>query len=115
MDLTIINMQHGSTAALPAPKAPQTAFEHQARKAADNFEALFLAQYLNTMSAGIKNDGPFNGGHSEEMFQSVLNEEMATSITRRGGIGLSDMVYREILKTQEAEHSAPLLSPSQIK
>ncbi|MBL4893979.1 MAG: rod-binding protein [Emcibacter sp.] len=57
------------------------------------------------MSIGLKSDGPFGGGHSEEIFQDVMNEEIAKQIARNGGVGLSDAVYREILKTQEVEPS----------
>ena len=82
-----------------------TAFEKKARDTAETFEAVFLSQILKSMSIGLKSDGPFGGGHSEEIFQDVLNEEIATQISRNGGIGLSDSIYREILKSQEVGHS----------
>jgi len=86
------------------PKAT-TPFEKKARETAESFEAVFLSQILKSMSIGLKSDGPFGGGHSEEIFQDVLNEEIANQIARNGGIGLSDSVYREILKTQEVSQS----------
>jgi len=101
----------GQVAAPPAPKTP---FEHQARNAAESFEAMFLAQYLNSMSVGIKTDGPFGGGHSEEMFKGVLNEEMAKYVARNNGIGLADSVYRELIKTQDVNYEQPPV-PSQQK
>lgn len=82
-----------------------TPFERKAREAAVSFEAIFLSQILKSMSIGLKSDGPFGGGHSEEIFQDILSEQMATQIARNGGIGLSDSVYREILKTQEVGYS----------
>ncbi|VAW00699.1 hypothetical protein MNBD_ALPHA01-1877 [hydrothermal vent metagenome] len=80
---------------------PATAFEKKARETAESFEAVFLSQILKSMSMGIKTDGPFGGGHGEDIFRDVLNEEIANQISRNGGIGLSDAVYREILKNQE--------------
>jgi len=80
---------------------PSTAFEKKAWETAETFEAVFLSQILKSMSIGVKSDGPFGGGQGEEVFQDVLNEQIAEQIAKSGGIGLSDSVYREILKTQE--------------
>lgn len=85
--------------AAPKPGQPQTAA--QARKAAEEFEAFFIAQTMESMFAGIKTDGPFGGGHAEEMFRSMLSQEYGKTMVRGGGIGIADQVYREILKTQE--------------
>lgn len=104
MDMKFLNVasQAQATAQNKPPK-PTTPFEKKARETADSFEAVFLSQILKSMSLGLKSDGPFGGGHSEEVFRDVLNEEIATQISRNGGIGLSDSVYREILKTQEVD------------
>ncbi len=82
-----------------------TPFEKKARDTAESFEAVFLSQILKSMSIGMKSDGPFGGGHSEEVFQDMMSEQMATQIAKNGGIGLSDSIYREILKTQEVGYS----------
>lgn len=82
---------------------PSTAFERKAWETAESFEAVFLAQILKSMSMDIKSDGPFGGGQGEEVFQDLLSEQIANQISANGGIGLSDSVYREILKTQEVK------------
>ncbi len=106
MDMKFLNIaSQAQTAAQNKPAKPTTPFEKKARETADSFEAVFLSQILKSMSLGMKSDGPFGGGHSEEVFRDVLNEEIATQIARNGGIGLSDSVYREILKTQEVDSS----------
>ncbi|MBE7637634.1 chemotactic signal-response protein chel [Sneathiella sp. P13V-1] len=74
----------------------------QARKTAEEFEAFFLSQVLNSMSAGIETDATFGGGESEKIFRSMLNDEYAKSMSRSGGgVGIADAVYREILALQE--------------
>jgi len=103
MDMNFLQIQPKSNLA-NKELAPQNSFEARARKSAEEFEAVFLSQILKSMSTGIKSDGPFGGGHSEEVFQDLLSEQMATQISRNGGIGLSDAIYREILKTQEIGH-----------
>lgn len=102
MDMKFLNIPGNPPAQIThKPAAPATAFEKKARETAESFEAVFLSQILKSMSAGIKSDGPFGGGHAEEIFQDVLSEQIANQIARTGGIGLSDSIYREILKTQE--------------
>jgi Rod binding domain-containing protein len=71
------------------------------RKAALEFEAFFLSQFLNSMSSGLEPDGMFGGGESEKMFRSMLNDEYARSMSRNNGIGIADAVYREMLAMQE--------------
>ena len=78
----------------------------KARKAAEDFEAVFLAQMLNTMSEGIKTDSMFGGGQQEQMFRGMLYDKYAESIAKRGGIGVADQVYKEILKLQEVQAEA---------
>lgn len=76
--------------------------EQAMRAAAEDFEAVFLSQMLAPMFAGIKTDGPFGGGHAEEIFRSMLVEETGKTIARAGGIGIADAVYRQLLIYQEA-------------
>lgn len=71
------------------------------RKVAREFESMFLNQMLEHMSAGIKTDGPFGGGQGEAMFRSLLNQQYATGISARGGLGIADAVYRQMLAMQE--------------
>lgn len=81
------------------PAAPQN--EKALREAALEFEAFFLSQFLNSMSAGLEADSMFGGGEAEQMFRTMLNEEYARSMSRNNGIGIADAVYRELLALQE--------------
>lgn len=79
----------------------RTGDEIAARDAATEFESIFIAQMLEHMFQDVGQDNMFSGGHSESVYRSMLNTEYAGEITRRGGIGIADTVYREILKLQE--------------
>lgn len=97
--------QRGAAArrALEAARTrPAEQRESAMRAAAREFEAVFLSQMLAPMFAGIKTDGPFGGGHAEEIFRSMLIEETGKTISRAGGIGIADAVYRQLLIYQEA-------------
>jgi Rod binding domain-containing protein len=74
----------------------------EVRRAAEEFEAVFLAQMMAPMFEGLETDELFGGGPGEDLYRSVLVEEYGKSIARAGGIGLSDAIQREILRLQEA-------------
>ncbi|MCH9780834.1 MAG: rod-binding protein [Alphaproteobacteria bacterium] len=71
--------------------------ESAARKAAQSFEAFFLRTALEDMSKGLSVDHPFGGGNAENVWRGFLNEELGKSMAEAGGIGLADIVERELL------------------
>ena len=71
------------------------------RETAQEFEAVFLAQVLQTMNAGIGGPGPFSDGDNEA-WSGMLQEEYGRLISRSGGIGVADSLLREMLKMQES-------------
>jgi len=73
-----------------------------ARKAAVEFEAMFLSQMYGHVFEGIKTDGLFGGGHAERMYRSLLIDEYGKTMAQAGGIGIADQVMKEILRHQEA-------------
>ncbi len=75
--------------------------DQKAKETAVEFEAFFLSQMLNNMTSGLQTDKTFGGGEAEKIFKDMLNDEYAKSMSRQGGIGIADMVYREILALQE--------------
>ncbi len=72
-----------------------------ARHAAQEFEGVFLSQFLGAMFEGLSTDGPFGGGQGEQMFRSMMLDQYGKQIVAQGGIGIADSVTRELLKTQE--------------
>lgn len=87
----------------PAINAASTPFERKARDKSREFEAVFLTTFVQHMYAGMKTDGPFGGGKSEEVYRSYLSREYAKSMANSGGIGLADQVYRELIQNQQTE------------
>ena len=77
------------------------AFKIKAREKADEFEAVFIAQMFKPMMESIPTDGPLGGGNSEHMFRSLMIDEIGKDVVKRGGVGLSDSIYQEILRMQE--------------
>jgi Rod binding domain-containing protein len=75
----------------------------EARKIAQDFEAVFLGQMLQPMFQNIETAEPFGGGTSEKMWKAMQVEEYGKAIASSGGIGLADAVFREIIKAQEIQ------------
>lgn len=86
-----------------AGKNGRTGENEKIRQTAIEFEAFFLSQVLNSMSAGLETDKTFGGGESEKMFRSMLNDEYSKSMSRNNSVGIADAVYREMLALQEVK------------
>lgn len=69
----------------------------EADEAARKFEALLLNQALEAMFEGIETDGPFGGGYGEEVFRSMMLEQVADSMAAQGnGFGIAGHVRAQI-------------------
>jgi len=71
------------------------------RRTAEEYEGIFLATLMETMFADLDVDGPFGGGQSEKIYRSMMVEQYGAEIAKRGGIGISDAITRELLALQE--------------
>jgi peptidoglycan hydrolase FlgJ len=70
------------------------------KKAAQEFEAVFLNQMLAPMFEGLSTDGLGGGGVGEEMFRPMLIDTYAKSIARAGGMGVADSIVAEFTRMQ---------------
>lgn len=78
------------------------------RQKAEEFESVFLAQMLRHMTSGMATDGVVGGGHAEKIYREMLMDEIGNTVSRKGGIGIADSLFREMIKQQEVakdEHS----------
>lgn len=75
--------------------------EEKVRFQAKEFEQVYLSTMLKQMFAGLSTDGPFGGGQAEETWRGVLVEKYADTITKAGGVGIANTVYRDLLQVQE--------------
>lgn len=87
-----------STAPRP-PRQPQDV-PAEMRRAAKEFEAVFLSEMLAPMFESLGTDGLGGGGMGEQMFRPMLVERYAEAIAQAGGVGIADAVVREMLRMQ---------------
>jgi Rod binding domain-containing protein len=103
-------MSLSAQAPLPA-SAAELAKRGQIHATAQKFEASFITTVFQTMFQDVNTDSAFSGGQGEDMWKGFLAEEMAKSVAKRGGIGISHAVEREMLKMQGLS-DAPATPPS---
>jgi Rod binding domain-containing protein len=81
--------------------------EHQKlKKAAQEFEGVFIKQLLDVMDKTVERSGLLDGGSAEETFRGMLNDEIAKSISTRpggSGFGLAEVIYRQMDQAMKAE------------
>jgi Rod binding domain-containing protein len=79
----------------------------KAKKQADDFEAVFLEQVTERLFATPESaEGPLGeNGTGGGIFKSQLTQQYARQIQQTGGIGLSDQIFRDLIRVQE--QSAP--------
>jgi flagellar protein FlgJ len=70
------------------------------RQAAQDFEAMMIGQMLATMRQGM-GQGVLSG-RGQRLYQSMLDDELGRVLARGGGLGLADVLVRELVRQPEA-------------
>jgi len=104
--LSLATPQVDATATPLATSAADLARRGQIHATAQKFEASFLTTVLQTMFQSLPTAPPFGGGPGEEMWKGFLAEAMAKDMARRGGVGVTAAVEREMLKLQGLSDAA---------
>lgn len=81
----------------------------QAKKVSQDFEALVVGMMLKSMRETVGKDKLTGGGHGEEVYRSMLDQEYAAvSVKRGGGMGLAKMIEKDIIR-QESRKIVPTI------
>jgi Rod binding domain-containing protein len=81
----------------PAPSVINRKLEQGARE----FEGIFISQMLETAWSTVPTDGLSGGGMGEDIFRSLMIQDIGQQMARQGGIGLAPHIQAELLKMQE--------------
>ncbi|CAG1772299.1 Murein DD-endopeptidase MepM [uncultured bacterium] len=77
-------------------KAQPRVSEKELRAAAAEFESLFINQMMKSMRESIGKSELFHGGNAEEIYTSMLDTELSKNMAKAGGIGLANMLLRQL-------------------
>src|ERR1035437_7672047 len=58
---------------------------HQAKKVSQDFEALLVGMMMKSMRSTVGKDKLTGGGHGDEVYRSMLDQEYAAASVKRGG------------------------------
>ena len=73
----------------------------QAKKVSQDFEALMVNMMIKSMRTTVSKDTVTGGGHGEEVFRSMLDQEYASaSVKRVGGLGLAKIIEKDIIRQE---------------
>lgn len=77
------------------------------REACSEFEALFINLLLKELRATVGKSGLMDGGRAEEVYTGMMDTEMARDLAAKGGIGLADILYRQLAPARAERPSVP--------
>jgi flagellar protein FlgJ len=91
-------------AAIPMIRPSAPADPAKVWKAARDFEAVALGEFLKPMFATVDTKkNLFSGGDAEKTWKPMLVDEIAKQMAAAGGLGLAAPIHDAMLKMQEGK------------
>lgn len=100
-DTSLANGEKTSNAATAEKAASQAGEKTALRKAAEQFEALFIQEMLKTMRQTVEKDENNTSAHMET-YESMLDRELALQMSKRGTVGVADMLVAHLERQQQS-------------
>jgi len=72
----------------------------QLKSLSKQFESIFVHQLLKSMRSTVQKTGLFDS-HATNMYESLHDEEIAKLMTEQKGIGLAEIIYRDLARLEE--------------
>jgi len=101
--LTLQNAQSAASGTAQQAMASQVRSGKDHARLGLDFETMTLSNLLSPMFEGLSTDGPFGGGEGEAAMRSFYVDAIARQMAQRGGVGISDMMQKQLLKLQGAQ------------
>ena len=72
--------------------------DEQLKKAASDFEAVFLNQFMETLDSTVEKSDFMHGGQGESTFKSMLTQELSKNIASSpsSSFGLAAQIYKQL-------------------
>lgn len=82
-------------------KAMETQDEKELKEACQEFEGYYLQQLFKEMRKTVPEGSFLEKSQGREIFEDMLYEEYAKDISKGNGVGLSDMLYKQLSKNKQ--------------
>jgi murein DD-endopeptidase MepM/ murein hydrolase activator NlpD len=76
------------------------------KKAAQEFEAVFINYLLKVMRETIEESGLTEDGLGKSTYTEMFDQELSLSLARRGSMGISGLIYQDLSKIEEKKSSS---------
>lgn len=78
----------------PVPKSPEV----KLREVSDMYEKHFLREMTKAMRSTVHESGFIKSNQAEKIFREQLDEHYVEKWSERGGIGFSDLIYKQLIE-----------------
>ena len=83
---------------LPVASADTGPKDAKLRQACADFESIFVNYMLRSARKALPQAGLFDDTHEAKIYKSMIDEQMAWSVTRGQGLGLGELLYEQLEK-----------------
>jgi peptidoglycan hydrolase FlgJ len=85
--------------------------EKDMEKVARDFESVFVNKLLESMRKAVPKSGLLDSS-ALDMYQSMMDQEMAKNMSERKGMGLGEMVYKDLSRLDKVLKGESISSSS---
>lgn len=75
--------------------------DKELKEACKGFEAMFLNMMFKQMRATVPTDTLFGESNAKKIYQDMYDEKLTENIADSGGVGLADMLYKQLSKSAQ--------------
>lgn len=80
--------------------------DKELKKACEGFEAMFLNMMYRQMRATVSENTLFGESNALKIFQDMRDDELMKKVAAGGGIGIADMMYKQLKPQVESRNAA---------
>ena len=84
------------------------------RKTAEQFEAYFIQQMMKAMRESVEKSDMVEHGNMD-MYQDLMDKEVSLQMVRRGGMGMADMLEKQMLQQQALANAQAVAGLQQVQ
>ena len=110
---TLKDAEHKAAAASQAQhvvnEAAESKRDKELKDACKGFEAMFLSMMYREMRATVPENTLFGESNGQKIFMDMRDSELMKNVAESGGLGLADLMYRQLspqIKAQEQTAAA---------
>lgn len=80
----------------PAEAAKKAADDKKLRTVCRDMETMFINMLLTSMRTTVPEGGLLEKSNGEKIMQSMYDQQLSATMSKAGGIGIADMLYRQL-------------------